>query len=225
MQLSCHDLTLVRSDAGRGTRTILSSVNCAFTGGALSLITGATGAGKSSLIHLLAGLLRPTSGEVRAGAQPVSRWVAGHRDRWRREVGVALQSPTLLSDLSVLENVMLPLVPKLKRVGEARARAHEALEAFGAQELAAASVGALSGGQRQRVGLARAIAGQPAYLLVDEPSAHQDAEGAERVMAQLSLARDRGAVVVVSAHDPRLIEAQWADARWHLEGGALEARP
>ncbi len=225
MQLRCQDLTLVRSDAGRGTRTIVKDVNCTFSPAAISLITGATGAGKSSLIHLLSGLLRPTAGQVFAGEAPVSRWVAGHRDRWRKDVGVALQSPQLLSELSVLENVMLPLVPQRRRVQQARAEAQAALEAFGVQGLAGAQVGALSGGQRQRVGLARAVAATPSYLLADEPTAHQDAEGADVVMTQLSQARSRGAVVVVTAHDPRLIDAAWADVRWHLADGALELQP
>jgi ABC-type lipoprotein export system ATPase subunit len=222
--LRCQDVTLVRSDAGRGQRTILDAVSCTFEAGTVGLLTGATGAGKSSLIHLLAGLLRPTSGEVYAGQDPVSRWVAGHRDRWRRDVGVALQAASLVDELSVLENVMLPLIPKLSRLKDARSKAEAALEAFDVQGLAAAAVGALSGGQRQRVGLARAIGGTPKYLLVDEPTAHQDAAGTEVVITQLKVARERGAVVVVSAHDPRLIEARVADSHLHLEDGHLEVR-
>ncbi len=222
--LRCHEVTLVRTDAGRGRRTILDAVSCTFEAGAVGLLTGATGSGKSSLIHLLAGLLRPTSGEVYAGKDAVSRWVAGHRDRWRRDVGVALQAANLVSELSVLENVMLPLIPKLSRLQDARSQAEAALAAFDVDSLSGAAVGALSGGQRQRVGLARAIGGTPKYLLVDEPTAHQDAAGAEVVITQLKAARARGAVVVVSAHDPRLIEAALADTHHHLQDAHLQVR-
>lgn len=223
-KLSCRKVTMVRSDPGRGERTILSEVDCEFLPQQVGLVTGATGSGKSTLLHLLAGLLRPTAGEVFAGAAPVSRWVAGHRDRWRRDVGVALQAPNLLPELTVLENVMLPLVPKLRAADEARVKARTALEALEISPLAGASVGALSGGQKQRVALARAMSGGPKYLLADEPTSHQDAAGAQVVMRALSAARERGAAVVVTAHDPRLVDAPLADARWYLEGATLERR-
>ena len=135
-----------------------------------------------------------------------------------------LQAPHLLPELSVLENVMVPLVPKLRSADEARHAAREALATLEVEPLAAASVGALSGGQRQRVALARALSGRPAYLLADEPSAHQDAGGTEIVIRALKAARARGAVVVVTAHDPRLVDAELADARWYLEQGRLQRR-
>ena len=223
LRLRCEDVSLVRNDAARGPRTILDAVTVDFEGGSVALITGATGAGKSSLIHILGGLARPTSGTVYAGKTAVSRWVAGHRDRWRRTVGLALQSPVLLNDLTVLENVMLPLVPRLTKLHRARQRTLQALAEVGADDLAGASVSALSGGQRQRVGLARALVGRPDYLLADEPTAHQDDAGANRVVDVLAAVRARGAVVVVTAHDPRLVESGIADRRFHLVEARLEA--
>lgn len=222
LQLRCDEVSLVRDDRGRGRRALLDEVSVTFEGGEVALITGPTGAGKSSLIHVLGGLLRPTSGAVYAGQTAVSRWVAGHRDRWRRTTGIALQAPHLLSDLTVLENVLVPLVPRFRRLEKARNRAEAALEEVGATDLAAAAVGTLSGGQRQRVNLARALAGQPDYLLADEPTAHQDNEGAANVARVLGAARDRGAVVVVTAHDPRLVECGVGDRRFHLANGRLQ---
>lgn len=219
--LVCKGVSLVRSDPGRGERAILEGVDARFDPGRIGLVTGPTGAGKSSLLHLLAGLLRPTAGEIFAGEDAVSRWVAGHRDRWRRDVGTALQSPHLLPELTVLENVLLPLVPKRGRAAEARAAARAALARLDVEGLAGSPVGALSGGQRQRVALARALAGAPRYLLADEPTAHQDAGGTEVVLAALAAARAAGAVVVVTAHDPRLVDADLADDRWRLVEGRL----
>ena len=223
-RLQCDAVSLVRSAPGRGERTLLDEVSATFPGGQIALITGATGAGKSTLIHVLGGLLRPTSGTIYAGDTAVSRWVAGHRDRWRRTVGLALQSAHLLGDLTVHENVLLPLVPRFRRLERARARVEQALQAVDADALSRAPVGTLSGGQRQRVALARAVVGEPDYLLADEPTAHQDNDGANRVIAVLDAARARGAVVVVTAHDPRLIEGVGPDQHFHLADGRLEAQ-
>ncbi|MEM7676423.1 MAG: ATP-binding cassette domain-containing protein [Myxococcota bacterium] len=222
-QLRLENITLVRTDA-RGERTILNEASATFDGGQVCIITGATGAGKSSMLHVLAGLLRPTSGTVYAGQTPVSRWVAGHRDRWRRTVGIALQAPHLLDDLTVEENVMVPLVPRFTRLERARARAHDALAEVDAQTLAAARVFGLSGGQRQRIGLARAVVGRPDYLLVDEPTAHQDDSGAAIVAQLLTAMSAKGAVVVATAHDPRLVDSGIAHRRFHLSDGQLSQR-
>lgn len=218
-------VSLVRRDPGGEERTLLYDVSAELPSGQVTVITGATGAGKSTLIHILGGLLRPTSGAVFAGQTAVSRWVAGHRDRWRRTVGIALQAPSLMTDLTVLENVLLPLMPRLTRLEKARAWAQQALADVGAEALAATRAAHLSGGQRQRVALARALVGRPDYLLADEPTAHQDATGARRVIDVLAAARDRGAVVVVTAHDPRLVECGLADQRLHLADGRLGAVP
>lgn len=223
--LVCDKVRLVRDDPARGPRTVLDDVSARFEPGRITLITGPTGAGKSSLVHLLGGLLRPTAGTIWAGEAPVSRWVAGHRDAWRKNVGLALQAPNLLPELSVVENVMLPLVPRARSADDALAQARGALEAAGVAPLADARVTALSGGQRQRVALARATVAAPAYLLADEPTAHQDDGGAEIVRGVLAAARDRGAAVVITAHDPRLVQSDLPDLRWRLEQAKLQEVP
>ena len=126
-----------------------------------------------------------------------------------------------MSDLSVLENVLLPLMPRFTSLKKARARAQQALADVGIEALAASPAAQLSGGQRQRVALARALVGRPDYLLADEPTAHQDDHGAQTVIDVLAAARARGAVVVVTAHDPRLVECALADQRFHLADGKL----
>jgi putative ABC transport system ATP-binding protein len=215
--LRCEGLVLTR-----GQRRVLDGVDASFLPGEVTLIAGPTGSGKSTLLHLLGGLLRPTEGTVFAGDEPVSRWTAGHRDRWRRDVGIALQDPHLLPGLSALENVILPLVPRGATLAELRAAGRGALEAVGAGDLAGSGSGALSGGERQRVGLARALVSRPGYVLVDEPTAHQDPGGVALVVAALEAARARGAVVVASAHDPRLLEAGLGGSLLRLTDGRLE---
>ena len=207
----------------RGERRILDGIDAVFAPGEVTLVAGPTGSGKSTLLHLLGGLLRPTEGTVFAGDAPVSRWTAGHRDRWRRDVGIALQDPHLVPGLSSLENVILPLVPRGLSLADLRRRGEDALGAVDAGELAGKTSGALSGGERQRVGLARALVSAPVYLLVDEPTAHQDAGGVARVVAALEAARARGAVVVASAHDPRLLDAGLEGPLLRLTDGRLES--
>jgi ABC-type lipoprotein export system ATPase subunit len=222
--LATRGLELVYDASAGSPRTVLQDVSAVFPRGALSLVTGATGAGKSSLLHLLAGLLRPTAGEVLADGAPVSRWVAGHRDRWRRRVGVVFQAANLFSGLSVLENVILPLVPRGRSLTALRAAGLEVLAELGLADLAGAWADRLSGGERQRVALARALVGRPDFLIADEPTAHQDPENAARVLQALAACRGRNAAVVVAAHDPRVIAAGVADRHWHLAAGRLASQ-
>jgi ABC-type lipoprotein export system ATPase subunit len=224
--LACHNLTYdypVRTTAA--TESLLRNIDAVFSGGRVVLISGRSGAGKSTLLHLLAGLLRPTSGEILADGQPVSRWLTAHRDRWRRRVGIVFQQDHLISDLTVLENVMLPLIPRSGSPRHWRDSSRKMLARLNAGPLAQQSVNALSGGQRQRVATARALVDAPDYILADEPTAHQDLENAQRLGRLLRQAADRGAVVVVAAHDRHVDEWLRVDQHLLLANGNLEPAP
>ncbi len=223
--LSCHNVRLMRRAVDGTERAVLDGVDADFPFGAITLISGPTGAGKSTLLHLLACLLRPTAGEVRAEGEPVSRWITAHRDRWRRQVGILFQTPSLVPDLTVLENVMLPLVPRGGGLAEIRRRAVESLDRAGAAHLAGLTASILSGGEGQRSALARAIAAEPRFLVADEPTAHQDDDGAKLVMDALLTERDRGAALIVAGHDHRLLSAGFADRRHRLAAGRLTPLP
>lgn len=210
----------------RAEKVILDNLTASCLVGEVTAITGSTGAGKSTLVHLLAALIRPTQGIVRAEGEPISRWVSSHRDRWRRQVGLALQSPHLFPRLTALENVIIPAVPRGGRcgrsgLGELRHEASKALERLGAGALVARSIETCSGGEQQRIALARATLGSPRYLLLDEPTAHQDEEGLALVITTIKEARERGATVVVATHDPRLEEWGVFDATLRLDEGRL----
>ena len=207
---------------GDGTDApVLAAVDATFPPGSLSLVTGDTGAGKSTLMHLLAALLRPTSGELWADGQPVSRWPAGHRDRWRRQVGIVFQHLALPSDLSVAENLLLPMIPGDLSWSQIQDRIRTQLEAVDMAALAAAPAGALSGGQRQRVAIARAFMRGPRFLLADEPTAFQDDRQTDRIIALLKQAAENGAVVIVCSHDTRLRQATAVDRHYHLAAATL----
>jgi len=226
-ELACRHLTYAypaHAKSSAGT-PLLRDIEAVFPGGQIVLVSGRSGAGKSTLLHLLAGLLRPSSGEIVADGQPVSRWLTAHRDRWRRRVGVVFQQDRLVSDLTVLENVMLPLVPRSGGLRHWRTSGLAMLARLDAYDLAPQSVDALSGGQRQRVAAARALVDTPDYVVADEPTAHQDLDNARRLGHLLRQTADRGAVVVVAAHDRHVDEWLNVDQRLMLDNGYLQPAP
>jgi ABC-type lipoprotein export system ATPase subunit len=219
--LACKSIVVMRRDSRGEEHPVLDGLDATFGPGMVTVVEGPTGAGKSTLLHVLGGLLRPDQGEVLADGQAVSRFTAAHRDRWRRQVGLVFQTPYLLSGLTVLENVMLPLVPRGLAVGRLRAQALATLEQTAVAHLAGRDPSELSGGERQRVSLARALVGEPRFLLADEPAAHQDPAGLANVSDRLAAAARTGAVVVVASHDPRLASGHPGWRRLRLEAGRL----
>ncbi len=221
--LECRQLTFERSHRLAAQAVVLSGIDAAFDAGCLTLITGPAGAGKSTLLHLLAGLLRPTAGEVWAGGQPISRWKPSHLDRWRLKVGIVFQHLHLLAERSVFENLLVRVIPFGGSPRQARRIVFTTLEEHGLRELADAPVLTLSGGQRQRVALARAMLGDPHYLLLDEPTTFQDDAGAGEMMQKWQAAAQKGACVVICAHDVRLRSTPFSSV-WNLRQGRLENR-
>ena len=224
--LVCQDISLWRRGWDGSQRAVLKNVSAVFKSGQISIISGLTGAGKSTLLHILAGLLRPSQGQVLADSRPVSRWNTAHRDRWRRKVGVVFQHPRLLNELTVLENVILPLVPRIRSLSRLRRCGNEALAKLGIAHLAGQPGFTLSGGEQQRVAIARAIASQPEILIADEPTAHQDAAGAAAIMRCFIACRRPATITIVAAHDARLLAyGGFADRQFELANGCLKALP
>ena len=188
--------------------------------GQVLAVLGANGAGKSTVVGLAAGTLRPSSGRVDLAGRPVagaSHWVPPHR----RQIALMAQEPLLLPHLSVLENVAFG--PRAQGAGKARARAValRRLEEVGAAGLAARRSRELSGGQQQRVALARALAPDPRLLLLDEPLAALDVEAAAELRQVLrSSLRSTGRTALVVTHDLLDVLAL-ADAVVVLEAGRV----
>jgi len=220
--LACKDLIFERP----GKKRVLNGLDVTFSAAAPVLIDGPTGAGKSTLIHLLAGILKPTSGEIRAADQPVSRFQAAQLDHWRRDVGLVFQQLHLLIDLTVLENVLLPCIPGQSGWSVLIRRADALLDRLDLTDLRDQPVKRLSGGQRQRAAIARALIVEPRYLLMDEPTSFQDDDHTQTLLALVTAEAARGACVVVSSHDNRLLQAvKIFRARFFLNNGRLEALP
>jgi putative ABC transport system ATP-binding protein len=195
-------------DGTRGEVVAVRDVSFAVAPGELVLLRGASGAGKSTVLGMAAGLVLPTAGEVRLGGESFSRMREAFRAAVRRErMGVVIQGLALVPRMSALENVLLADVPG-GGVGRASiARATALLARFGIEPLARARVETLSGGERQRVALARALLRAPEILVLDEPTAHLDATHVATLAAVLREHVARGGAGLVATHDPRLVDA------------------
>lgn len=218
----CRQLCLQRRIHRSSPKTVLDRINATFPAGRLTLVTGPTGAGKTSLLATLAGLLRPTTGEIWSDGQPVSRWLAAHLNTWRRQVGIVFQDLALMGDLSVQENVMLPLVPRRIPLNTVRRQVRTVLGQLDLLDLAGHPVSRLSGGQRQRTAVARALAVNPTIVLADEPTANQDDPSAQRIMELLAERARKGAVVIVAAHDRRVLTGSGWDRHAEMKNGRFK---
>jgi len=222
LSLVCQNVSLFRRRPDGSERTILKEVNATLNAGEGAMISGKTGTGKSTLLHLLAGLLRPSQGQITANGQPISRWNTFHRDRWRRQVGIIFQQPHLINNFTALENVILPMIPRGYSISQLRKLASEALDTFEISHLAKQKVLSLSGGEKQRVSIARAIISRPAILIADEPTAHQDDQGATMIIDKFAGWKLPHTIMIVAAHDPRWTKyGKFADKHLLLENGRL----
>jgi lipoprotein-releasing system ATP-binding protein len=185
---------------------VLKGVNLTVREGDLVAVVGASGIGKSTFLHLLGALDRPTSGRVLfRGADLFTRSNA-ELTRFRRyEVGFVFQLYNLLAEFSALENAMLPALIQRRSVSEARALALDALRDVGLTERIGHRPGELSGGEQQRVALARALVGRPAIILADEPTGNLDPKTSEGVFELFGrLQAERGATLVIATHNLEL---------------------
>ena len=182
----------------------LSGVHMEISRGEYVSISGPSGCGKSTLLSILGLLDTPSEGTYRLEGQPVEARSAVERARIRnRQIGFIFQSFNLLGDLSVYENVELPLTYRGMAATERRRRVGEALERVSMAHRSKHLPSQLSGGQQQRVAVARALAGDPLILLADEPTGNLDSTNGEAVMDLLRDLHQQGSTICMVTHDPR----------------------
>src|SRR3954463_12587833 len=183
-------------------------------------ISGPSGGGKSTLLSILGLLDSPTSGSYQLRGEPVEHLDHAKRARVRnREIGFIFQSFNLIGDLTVWENVELPLTYRGLTAAERRERVDEALAKVGMTARAKHYPAQLSGGQQQRVAVARALGGRPSILLADEPTGNLDSKNGDAVMALLSELHREGATICMVTHDSRF--ARNADRTIQLFDGRV----
>jgi putative ABC transport system ATP-binding protein len=202
----------------------LSGIHMEIGKGEYVSIAGPSGCGKSTLLSILGLLDSPTEGQYLLNNRPVAELAASERARVRnREIGFIFQSFNLIGDLTVYENVELPLTYRGMKPAERRKRVEDALEKVGMGHRARHLPSQLSGGQQQRVAVARAVAGEPLILLADEPTGNLDSVNGEAVMELLRDLHRGGATICMVTHDPRY--SAHADREIHLfDGRVVEER-
>lgn len=203
-----------------GGQQALQDVSFEIEAGEMVLVTGHTGAGKSTLMKLLAAIERPTAGSLVVNGQNLAALRGSALPVLRRSFGLIFQDQKLLFDRTVLDNVLLPLHIVGFPVRECRRRALAALDKAGLLERAAANPVELSGGEQQRLAIARAVVNRPAIILADEPTGNLDADSASAVLDIFREFQQVGVTVVVSTHDQQWI-ARHQPRVLHLEQGRL----
>jgi putative ABC transport system ATP-binding protein len=198
----------------------LSGIHLEIRQGEYVSIAGPSGCGKSTLLSILGLLDSPTEGTYLLNGRPVQHLSLPERARIRnREIGFIFQSFNLIGDLTVYENVELPLTYRGMPAAERKAAVMDALEKVGMGHRAKHLPSQLSGGQQQRVAVARALAGKPAVLLADEPTGNLDSKNGDSVMQLLSELHRGGATIVMVTHDARF--ARHAERTIHMFDGRV----
>jgi lipoprotein-releasing system ATP-binding protein len=210
-----------RYQVGSQTIHVLRDLDLAVEAGEMVAVVGASGVGKSTLLHLLGGLDRADSGGVRIGDGDVSGLPDAGLVAFRnRHVGFVFQFHHLLPEFSALENAEMPLRIARVPAAEGRPRARRLLERVGLGERLDHRPGMLSGGEQQRVAVARALVMEPSLLLADEPTGDLDEDTADTLHALLrDMHAEFGLTSVIATHNPRLAGA--CDRTLRLEGGRL----
>lgn len=212
-----------------GDRTVraVDGVTLVVEEGELVVLRGTSGSGKTTLLGILGGMIAPSSGDVRFAGESIVHLREHHRAELRRtKVGFVFQELALIPEMSVLENVLLPLVPDGGGGAEDETRALASLLELGiTREKALARASRLSGGERQRAAIARALVRGPKLLLLDEPTAHLDAESTSAIAKLLLAEKARGRTIIASTHDPRLADAEGIDRTIEMRDGRLIVPP
>lgn len=201
-----------RFDDGPTTVTAVDDLDLAIERGSIVALTGASGSGKSTVLHLAAAMIRPTSGAVRVDGRDITGLSAAAAAALRRQqVGIVFQRYNLVPSLTAVENVTLPLEYAGTSVREARGLAHAALDAVGLPAPHDRFPDELSGGQQQRVAIARALVNAPPILLADEPTGNLDERATRGIFQLLCDINAGGTLVLMATHDLDLVRA--ADRR------------
>ena len=202
--------------------TALSDISLQISAGDVVALTGPSGSGKTTLLSLLGCMSRPTSGSIQLLGRNVSKLPERFLAQIRRETfGFVFQQYNLLRDLSVLENVMLPLYPSDLPLREIKKAASEVLDRFELAGMLKKKVKQLSGGEQQRVAIARALVTDPEIIIADEPTAHLDNELSQNLLQILSDLNAEGKTIIIATHDPCVYQSSLIQRSFNLRHGQI----
>ena len=202
--------------------TALREVFFSVEKGQVVALQGPSGSGKSSLLSLIGCMARPTSGSIRIESRDVSKLPERFLAEIRRNLfGFIFQQLNLLRDLSVVDNILLPLYPIGLGRDEMLQRAESVLEQLGLSDKRRMKAGQLSGGEQQRVAIARALINRPEIIIADEPSAHLDSRLTQELLTILAQLKVNGKTIIIATHDPEVYQQQLIDRSYLLHDGRL----
>ncbi|MCD6186917.1 MAG: ABC transporter ATP-binding protein [Desulfuromusa sp.] len=200
----------------------LQDISLQISPGEVIALTGPSGSGKTTLLSLLGCMSRPTSGSVQLRGRNVSKLPERFLAQIRRETfGFVFQQYNLLRDVSVLENVMLPLYPSAQSFREMKKSAATVLERFELSGMTQKKVNQLSGGEQQRVAIARALITNPDVIIADEPTAHLDHDLSQDLLQILSDLNADGKTIIIATHDPGVYQSPLIQRRFNLRHGQI----
>jgi putative ABC transport system ATP-binding protein len=202
---------------------VLRDVNLEVFSGEFVAVCGASGTGKTTLLNLVSGIDKPTSGTISVFGEDLTEKDEDYLSDFRcNKIGFVFQSYNLVSTLTVAENIAFPMEWSRKSAREIEERVSELLEMLGIQHRENHFPAQLSGGEQQRVALARALANDPPLFLADEPTGNLDAVNAQKIIDILHMLKGKGKTVIVSTHDERIMRL--ADQTFCLENGRLASK-
>ena len=220
--ISIKNLTFSVNEGKKRTKELLNIENLDVQEGDFILIKGETGAGKSTLISLVGGMNRPSSGEIIVFGQSISKLSDRFLSEYRRnKIGFLFQFFHLIDDLSVFENIALPLVPLNLNQNEINKRVQKTLSMVGLVGKEASLAKGLSGGERQKCSMARALIHNPPILIADEPTANLDKKAKNRLIELLNELRKNGKTIIVVSHDPLFEEFAHISKTFTLSAGRV----
>ncbi len=205
-----------------GNIRALEDINLSFSEGELVILKGVSGSGKSTILSLIAGLSKPTEGEIIVDGKKISKLPDHFAATYRRDnIGIVFQKYNLIAELTAEENVLLPLFPLNLQREEMQKKSSKALAMFSIEHKAKLVVRNLSGGEQQRVAIARANVNEPKIILADEPTANLDEKLSREFIEILRELKSQKRTIVVATHDPLFFELDFVDRVVNIEHGHL----
>lgn len=203
--------------------TALNNINLSFDEGELIVLKGASGSGKSTILSLIAGLTKPTSGEVIVDTKSISKLADNFASLYRREnIGFIFQKYNLVPNLTVKENIITPLVPNNPDPKKLELSLNEVMKRFQIDHKKNIVVKNLSGGEQQRVAIARANINNPKIIIADEPTANLDEKLSLHFIEILKTLKESKKTIIVATHDPIFFNLDFVDKIIEIENGNIK---
>jgi len=200
----------------------LKDINLSINEGELIILKGSSGSGKSTILSLIAALNKPTSGEVIVDGKKISKLPDNFASVYRRDnIGFIFQKYNLIADISVKENILLPLIPLNPQEEEVETKLNVAMNKFEISHKKEALVRNLSGGEQQRVAIARANVNNPKIIVADEPTANLDETLSLHFIEILKELKAEGKTIVVATHDPLFFNLDFVDKEIEVSNGTI----